>query len=52
MRRAVKWELVTHNGREYAKYGSHLFKCCIKSIAPSDWVYIKDIHRCVSYKCF
>lgn len=49
--RQMKWRLVEVNGYVYAKYGRYTFKCCDKKIAPSDWVYIKEIGKSVCYKC-
>lgn len=51
MKRQWKWQIVSVNGNKCAKYGRYMFKCCERSIAPSDWVYIKEINMCVSSRC-
>ena len=50
-RRQLKWRLITINGRVYAKYGHYTFKCCDRKIAPSDWIYVKDINMSVCSRC-
>ena len=50
--RTPKWQLVMWQGRQYAKYGRHMFKCCDRKVAPDTWVYIPEIKKCVCYKCF
>lgn len=49
--RRPRWQLITWQGRTYAKYGRQLYKCCKRNIAPKDWVYIKDLDLAVCYKC-
>ena len=48
-----QFDVIIHNGREYVKYGSMLFKCCKPNTPhPSDWVWIKEVQRYVCYRCF
>lgn len=49
--RKYKWQVVNVNGYVTAKYGRYMFKCCSPKIAPSDWVYIKEINMCISNRC-
>ena len=47
----TKWRLVKYNDVEYAKYGSMLFRCCVKGLELPSWIWIKDISRYVNNQC-
>lgn len=55
--RSNKWQLVTKDGFEYARYFGQMYHCCTKDVYKSSsdilksYVWIQAIQRYVSSKC-
>lgn len=48
----MRWQIIEHNGREYAQRNGVLFKCCTnQSVVPDGWTYIGQIKRWVNSQC-
>ena len=52
--RNAKWQIVTKNGREYAKYFGHIFPCYKRTSinVENNLIWIKEIQRYVKNTCF